>query len=1022
MPLPSHGIAPGQPTHYDHSLASPFPAQHVGSGPVAFSAAAHPRKERNLQEIDRLKSERRAEIRRRCRELTPPIQPSTLDFMDAFNAAVQIARPLNDNDWVVLRSRLLTQRGEAEHKERQNDAAARASQMETEERHKFDEERRHAQETADRTWIEIQKPSRDKAREYADDYIKAHWADGRAVNKVASGKFAAGVLMHVRRRYYEILSQEDTLLASQSMKIPPDSPIHEIRRLKLEDMKFVYEETIRPRIDRFGREVFLCSTCETNAKRFTFDAVIQHYAAKHTSALSHGNAVVYWKADWPAEPPFHPTPDTVWNRPPEHRPMFQPFGATSPAYTPAYTPYPGASWMSPLAPGQPNGIYHVQCEELVASAKRVWNTVDEIRYLPDSLRLYVIIHQVTMTFSRKFTNEPTLPMFSECVNHKPLLQPLRDLTGLTCRACHTYGESTGNAIEQRDLPDLLQHFQTTHIEYDVRSPHNFARPLSLSTVAAHRMDWKFDMVNLPPEPVIKGIIRLPGMDQQKLEMIAEVLPTQFPVPLPHIDPVPLVGEEFLPHGPQLPFAGWQALGGGGPKPSSKRPLDEDSYSYPPSVRRVVEYDPYLPEVLSNERYPMHDTARSYVERAPYERIVYVDRSYPTRPHEFEARPFPRPHAGPARYAASEAFDEGARPHIIHEVVDGYAPELRFRDHPPEPGPETERPRGRLISPIRSQEDQYRHHREEPSAAEHFLNTFDNSSIGPYEDEARPDARIGSRSRPADGGSRSHVTTPAHTPARSRQNLERPYDHGSRSRRQSPRPGTPARLRSGNENSIPPLDCGARTPDHDDYAFHPEETVRRSHDDLVLSSAPGGRGTGHHSRRMSPMQRSDRDSPPRGEGAVPYEYDHYGDERSSMPRQPLYNLQPTSPGVHYRHYEVQRPTRYIETLPDGRRRVVEELPSPTLKRLEYVGGSDREPNYMDRRDVMQHPPPPARGYRVEHELDRRSYTRAPRYEESRNYPQYGYVPGPSTQALPPPKPEELRNVKYEDDSYNENGGR
>ena len=288
----------------------------------------------------------------------------------------------------------------------------------------------------------------------------------------------------------------------------------------MEDMKFVYEETIRPRIDRFGREVFLCSTCEANAKRFTFDAVIQHYAAKHTSALSHGNAVVYWRADWPAEPPFHPTPDIVWNRAPEHRPMFHGFGATSPAYTPAYTPHPGASWMSPLAPGQPNGIYHVQCEELVASAKRIWDAIDDIRHLPSSLQIYVVIHQVAMSFSRRFTNEPTLPMFSECVNYKPLLTSLRDLTGLTCRACHTYGESSGDAAVNLGLPELLQHFQTYHIEYDVKSPQShFIRPMPASSISAHRMDWKFDMVDLPAEAVIRGIIRLPGMDQQKLEMV-----------------------------------------------------------------------------------------------------------------------------------------------------------------------------------------------------------------------------------------------------------------------------------------------------------------------------------------------------------------------------------------------------------------------------------------------------------------------------------------------------------------------
>lgn len=986
MPLPGHGIAPGQSTHFHHSLASPFPTQHVGSAPTALPAAAHPRKERNFQEIDRLKSERRAEIRRRCLELNPPIQPSTLDFMDAFNAAVQIARPLNENDWVVLRSRLLTQRGEAEQKERQNNAANLASQMETEERHKLDEERRHAQGSADRTWTEIQKPSRDKAREYADDCIKAMWADGRAVNKVTSGMFAADVLMHVRRRYYEILGQEDTLLASQSMTIPPDSPIHEIRRLKLEDMKYIYEETIRPRIDRFGREVFLCSTCETNAKRFTFDAVIQHYAAKHTSALSHGNAVVYWKADWPAEPPFHPAPDTAWNRPPEHRRIFQPFGATSPAYTPAYTPDPGASWMSPLAPGQPNGIYHVQCEELVASAKRIWDAIDDIRYLPDSLRLYVVIHQVAMSFSRRFTNEPTLPMFTECVNHKPLLQPLRDLTGLACRACHEYSESSGDTTSERGLPDLLQHFQMIHVEYDARSPHSSStHPMSMSGISAHRLDWKFDMIDLPPESVIRGIVRLPGMNRQKLEIIAAVLPSYFPTPVPEIEPIPFTEQEYLPHQPRLPFAETQAFNSLRSKISSKRPRDEDPYSYPPSLRRVVEYDPYHPEVPSIERYPVDDGAGPYVEGPPHGRIVYVDRTYPVRRYEVETRPFPRPHAGSARYVAPEAFDDGLRPHIIHEVVDDYARDLRFCDHHPEPLPSPNQPRVRLHSPTRSQEDQYRPHEEGPSAAEHFLNNFGNDGTELYEGETGPDARLGSRSRLADQGSRSHVTTPAQTPARSRQNIEPPYDHGSRSRRQSPQPELSARIRSRNESPIPPLDGTNRTPQHEGYALHADEALRRSDDNLTLSTTSGRRATARDSVQRSPMRRLERDSSPRGEGAVPYQYDHYADDNLSPPRHRVYDHPPVSPEVRYRRYEERRPMKYIEVLPNGQRRVVEELPSPTFERLEYVGSSHREPYYINREYVVQHPPPPPHGYRVERELDGGGYTRAPHFEGARNYP-------------------------------------
>ena len=1012
MPLQNYGPAPGQAMNLNHPATSPYPTQHIGSGPAAFPHPTRPRQERNFQEIDRLKSNRRAEIRRRCLELDPPIQLSTLDFMDAFNAAVQIARPLNENDWEVLKSRLLAQRDEAEQKERQMGAAAHSSQLQTEERQKFEEQRRQAQETADKIWNEIQKPSRDKAREYAEEYIKANWADGRAVNKMSSGRFAADVLMHVRRRYFETIGQEDTLLVSQSMTIPHDSPIHEIRRLKLEDMKSVYEETIRPRIDRFGREIFLCNTCETTAKRFTFDAVIQHFAAKHTSALSHGNTVVYWRADWPAEPPFHPTPDTVWNRPPEHRAILPPFGATSPAYTPAYTPYPGASWMSPLAPGQPNGIYHVQCEELVASAKRIWDALDEIRYLPNSLRLHVVLHQVSMSFSRRFTNEPTLAMFGDCVNHKPLLKPLKDISGLTCRACHTYGESSNDATEEYSLPDLLQHFQRNHVEYDARSPQaHFTRPMSMSSISNHRMDWKFDMVDLPPEPLIRGILRLPGMDQQKLEMIAEALPTYFPPPIPRIDPVPFVEEEYVPQPYRLPPAQAYSAGGHDPKASFKRPLEEDPYSYPPSLRRVVEYDPYRAEIPI-EGYRTEGRPETYLGNATHGRIVYVERGHPANSH-VEARPFPRPHTGSRRYPAAESMDDGTHPYLIREAIDDYTSGRQLRGQPRfrEPLLVPRELRGRPVSPHRDQEGQYRADSEGLSSAEQFLNNFDTTSSRAYDDESGLVARVSSQSRLVDRGSRSHATTPA----RSRHAGE-PLDLAPGSRRHSPHPGIPERLRSRDGSPIPPLDGAVRTPRREVFTLRNEETIIRDNDHLAPSPRLSRQASRQGGAGRSPQRRPEERPSPRGEGAVPYEYDHYADDGASMPQRGFYDHQPPSPEVRYQRIEERHPIRYIETLPNGQRRVVEELPSPTFERIEYVGPS-RETYYMDRGEyLVDRPRPPPLGYRLEHEMERGVYSRPPLYEDGANYQRYDYGPRPSDQGLPPTVPHGLRNVKYEDEPY------
>lgn len=48
------------------------------------------------------------------------------------------------------------------------------------------------------------------------------------------------------------------------------------------------------------------------------------------------------------------------------------------------------------------------------------------------------------------------------------------------------------------------------------------------------MDWKEDMIELPSERIISGLIHAPGMDDEKLLMIATTFPSLFPLPLPTI--------------------------------------------------------------------------------------------------------------------------------------------------------------------------------------------------------------------------------------------------------------------------------------------------------------------------------------------------------------------------------------------------------------------------------------------------------------------------------------------------------
>ena len=255
-----------------------------------------------------MKADRKAEIERRCLKLDPPIMSSTLVYMDSFAAAIQIPTALNDGAWELLKPRLLAQREMAERREEGQRAANQHLSAKAEERRQQEAQLAEARETLNREWEETQKPVRDKINNYADEIIRADWRDGDAVNDGNCPQFAADVLMHVRKRFFEVLVQEDAMLAARGLPLRLNAPGETTRKLTLENLKWVFESKVKPFTDHLRKELFLCSVCDNPTKFYALDAVIQHYAAKHTSSLSMGTAVVYWKAEWPEHPPFDPHP------------------------------------------------------------------------------------------------------------------------------------------------------------------------------------------------------------------------------------------------------------------------------------------------------------------------------------------------------------------------------------------------------------------------------------------------------------------------------------------------------------------------------------------------------------------------------------------------------------------------------------------------------------------------------------------------------------------------------------------
>lgn len=710
--------------------------------------------------------------------LDPPIKPSVLHLMESFQAAIQISQGLTDQAWQVLKPRLLAQRDDAERREHEKFQQSQILSAKFEERRQQEAQLKDTKERLEREWEEIQAPVRDRLALYADEYIDSKWRRGKSITKDTSPKFAADVLIHVRQMFYDYVASEDAAACAAGELIrldPPNGP--PTRKLILENMKWLFDSKIKPLTEHFQKELFLCNDCEGNFKFYGFEGVIQHYAAKHTTTLSMGSVVVYWRAEWPEHPPFHPNPTAAkaqhyliptpstsiqgqygrpsqiphpaygngfgpttdsgpqfvpqpysyaqyspapyragypgnagegpYQPPPTHYPYSQggqestayqppglygsgfsgpetrgsgiagshsrytgplygqpPQGYVSSSYTnrtypgppqsqqmeylgnnvvyPIHTQEPGAVAIRaptcvprPLpyprgpddsartGPSQMPDLYQLQMDEMAQHARDIWFGTSGIKDIPSSVRISVVIHHVVARFEAKYTNAPSLAMFIDGLEHRPLMKPIRGLKGLACKTCVTIGTVPGATAHSHPqllvgerklytLPHLLNHFRTAHIERP--------KPIIIpqTGIEALALDWKHDMVELPRDSVIADLIHARGMDDSKLQLIARAFPSAFPPSLPRIGtagntgPVPVYREDSLqqinlplpnhepflkdlsasPHRPIIKTEDWTKDGPYDTSRPASRPIIRSSE--PPSDD---EYDPHRPAYL-----------------------------------------------------------------------------------------------------------------------------------------------------------------------------------------------------------------------------------------------------------------------------------------------------------------------------------------------------------------------------------------------------------------------------------------
>jgi hypothetical protein len=543
--------------------------------------AARPAKAKTAQDVEEALRTRRMDIERRCRELTPPLEPGALQYMPAFQATMKIAQPMTQEFWEnLLKPRILAEREAAESAEhtRQGQLAYLQAAIP----HSVQDEpfTRPAKDTYDKEYDLAQEPLRKRLGEYADDFINNHWKGGD-LDKFNSPVFAVKVIEFVDRRYREdklagILPPppQVTLRSRQGTPIP--EPF-----LSLDNMKWVFDNKIAPRTGVHGREVFLCSGCtDTRPKWLAFEGLIQHYGAKHTTAFSRGNIVVHWQtSEWPSDLPFvrdptyymkqpkkasdtkgqgHPrrTPQTnngpfnvpgngkllsenpyfsgQHQSPPAGNGYYQP-AAETPGYQYGQTQPQAASYgypyQAPVSQDQnSDSTYEAQLNALCYDMCEIWDSLEGViaSALLECIRVQTTIHHSVARFETLFRKVPNIDLITDVLATKPEVRPIKEAHGLACKIC--VAAQTDGSASYPSYYGRIQHVKLYNTSSLVSHFHIVHQTQSNRRV----IDWTTNMIELPEPQLVSNLLRAPGMDDKKLGIIAAAFPAAFPSPLPKI--------------------------------------------------------------------------------------------------------------------------------------------------------------------------------------------------------------------------------------------------------------------------------------------------------------------------------------------------------------------------------------------------------------------------------------------------------------------------------------------------------
>ncbi|KAF1934886.1 hypothetical protein EJ02DRAFT_439596 [Clathrospora elynae] len=313
--------------------------------------------------------------------------------------------------------------------------------------------------------------------------------------------------------------------------------------------------------------------------------------------------------------------------------------------------------------GHSTSSFDKQVSTVIDMTQDIWKRTSGIKDMPNSLRIYVLLHRVISKFHVEFNHEPNLDHFIDALSNHEMPKPLKNAPGLSCKACQIgsshqlAGVYYSRSEERRTYTglSLLSHFKAQHMPFQQSVPSH--------GLSAAPLDWKEDMIELPSERFISGLIHAPGMDDEKLLMIATVFPSLFPMPLPKIGVIDSHG--LASPASSCPKDVKETLGpvhtstdAAGDAGSSSLVVAQPGSSLPPKLLEN-EHGRHQPTLASemNEASTSVNRKRSYRDSSPTERRQH---------HYAEPRYYmPREHLDDGYSRPREYVEYAPSPRIIH---------------------------------------------------------------------------------------------------------------------------------------------------------------------------------------------------------------------------------------------------------------------------------------------------------------------------------------------------------------------